>query len=399
MLKKNIHTYSLAFQGIKLLLLAGLLVLPFKWPKATTTLRDAGRASSKKSWIKLVSEPPKKSSTQNSVVQIKKANELLLSTLPDAPPRFSSRGRLISSGYFSFAPSASLRTEVDFWKIVYTRYDQNSEIIHDSENLGVVYSVLHFEDIERNSKNSRAQKNLMRQQKIEAEKTRIRTALLKLDAKQSGADAYTAEESELALLFQDDLNPNKFREAASLDRIRSQTGLKSNFKNAIIRSGAYLPEIEAIFLEYGLPIELTRMIFVESMFNPQAKSKVGAYGLWQIMPNTAKLYGLNVDENIDERADPQRATHVAAQLLAENYRLLQSWPLAINAYNSGPATLQSAMRQLGTRDIATIIQQFRGGVYGFASRNFYPSFLAALEVYNDYPRYFGTLHRDRPLSN
>ncbi len=140
------------------------------------------------------------------------------------------------------------------------------------------------------------------------------------------------------------------------------------------------------------------MVFVESMFNPQAKSKVGAYGLWQIMPNTAKLYGLNVDENVDERGDTRRATHVAAQLLAENYRSLQSWPLAINAYNSGQGTLQAAIRQLGTRDIGTIIQQFRGGVYGFASRNFYPSFLAALEVYNNYPRYFGTLRRESSLS-
>jgi membrane-bound lytic murein transglycosylase D len=116
------------------------------------------------------------------------------------------------------------------------------------------------------------------------------------------------------------------------------------------------------------------------------------------MPSTGKLYGLEINRYVDERNDPIKATHAAARLLQSNFETLGTWPLAINAYNSGRATMSNAVSAMGTTDIATIITNYRAGVYGFASRNFYPSFLAALEVANHYPKYVGEIERDKKFT-
>jgi membrane-bound lytic murein transglycosylase D len=144
-----------------------------------------------------------------------------------------------------------------------------------------------------------------------------------------------------------------------------------------------MPVFEEIFESYGVPREVSRLVFVESLFNERAFSKSGAAGLWQFMPGTARHF-MTVNHQIDQRYDPILSTHGAARLLLKNYQILGSWPLAINAYNSGAANLQRAITTLGSRDISRIITNYKGGSYAFASRNFYPSFLAALEVYEKY---------------
>jgi membrane-bound lytic murein transglycosylase D len=232
----------------------------------------------------------------------------------------------------------------------------------------------------------------LRRERVKTEKERIKGVLLALDEIRLNPRPLSPEEQTIAEFFRDDPNPHKYKEAADAERIRSQTGIRDNFIEGIRNSGTYMEEIEDVFTSYGLPAELTRLIFVESMFQFTARSKVGASGLWQFMPATAQLY-LTIDEIADERNDPILASHAAARLLKNNYEALGTWPLAINAYNSGQATMQRAMRAMGGGDIASIIGGYRGGVYGFASRNFFPSFLAALEVANHYPDYFGKVKR------
>ncbi|KAB2838040.1 lytic transglycosylase domain-containing protein, partial [bacterium] len=218
----------------------------------------------------------------------------------------------------------------------------------------------------------------------------IRAMLLKLHQGDYTPAQLDAEERRLYDLFQSDPDPLKFLAATEEGRIRSQTGIQDKFTAGLEASGQYLEEIEDIFSSHGVPVEITRLVFVESMFNMKARSKVGASGIWQFMPSTGRLY-LGIDSVADERNDPIMASHAAAKLLRANYEALGNWPLAINAYNSGRGTLQRAMSVLGTDDIATIILNYSGGVYGFASRNFYPCFLAALELSNQYPKHFGKL--------
>ena len=120
------------------------------------------------------------------------------------------------------------------------------------------------------------------------------------------------------------------------------------------------------------------MPLVESSFNVDAKSKVGASGIWQIMPPTGKQYGL-INQRVDERNSPLKATLMAAKLLKFNYKQLNNnWPLAITAYNHGIGNIKKSLRRAKTKNPYTLINRHNKGAFGFASSNFYASFIAAL---------------------
>jgi membrane-bound lytic murein transglycosylase D len=126
-------------------------------------------------------------------------------------------------------------------------------------------------------------------------------------------------------------------------------------------------------------MELAALPMVESSYNPQAYSKAGAVGLWQFIRSTGKQY-LTIKRKRDDRRDPIRATEAAAHLLRHNYETLGSWPLAITAYNHGREGILTARAAVGSSAIEEIIARYNGPRFGFASRNFYAEFLAALEV-------------------
>ncbi len=160
--------------------------------------------------------------------------------------------------------------------------------------------------------------------------------------------------------------------------LRVQTGQKDFYENGLRTSGRYLDGMESIFRDKGLPIELTRLPFVESSFVIGATSKVGAAGIWQFMPNTGRIF-MQVNDRIDERRNPWKATQAAAKLLKENYTILhKQWGLALTAYNHGPSGVRRAMKAVGSKDIAKIVKAYRSKNFDFASANFYTCFLAAL---------------------
>ena len=185
-------------------------------------------------------------------------------------------------------------------------------------------------------------------------------------------------------------DPAQFLDA--IDRIRFQLGQADRFHEGLIRAAAWESHIVRVLEQHGVPAEIAALPHVESSFNPAAYSKVGAAGLWQFMPSTAKRF-MRVDSIVDERLDPYSATEAAANLMLYNYRLLGSWPLAVTAYNHGPGGLRRAQEQLGTSDIAVIVKRYQGATFGFASRNFYVAFLAALEVDRNAEKYFGPITR------
>ncbi len=292
-----------------------------------------------------------------------------------------------------FSVPPSIAKAVEFWQKIYGVYDTKQVTFHDEENLGIQYSVLDMRQGLGNLSSDAAKKSY-RNAAVNQEMNRIKSVLTQLDQWEKSGGKLTEEQKRMASLFAGERGPNKFRIAR--DQVRSQIGLKDRFKEGLVNSGRYLSHFEKIFESYGVPKEISRLPFVESLFREKAFSKVAAAGIWQFMADTARNY-MVVDTHVDERYDPLRSAHAAARLLLKNYQLLHSWPLAINAYNSGPGNLLGAISHLGTRDIGTIINHYRGGGYKFASRNFYPCFLAALGVYENRERFFGPVHMSPPL--
>ena len=178
--------------------------------------------------------------------------------------------------------------------------------------------------------------------------------------------------------------------------IRVQRGQREYIAKGLEVAPRYLPHIEEEFSKQGLSPELARIAFIESSFNLQALSKVGASGVYQIMPETGRDY-LIIEDGVDERNDPIKASRAAAKLFQMNYRLLGEWPLAITAYNHGVGGIRRAMQAVGSGDIVQLIQKYDGPNFGFASKNFYSGFLGLLATLKDAPRLFPSIKIVEPL--
>lgn len=297
----------------------------------------------------------------------------------------------------AFAVPPALEPAVTFWRNIYTQHPTSHTVIHDNQYLNIVYTVVDFTGLMNNPNISESEKRRIREEKTEEVKNRYRLMLKRLDEVDMeilSASQLTEDEKRLALLFKDINEEYRFDKAAG--RLRGQIGQRNEFLRGLVDSGAFLPHMEEIFRSYGLPVELVRLPFVESMFNTKAYSKAHASGIWQFIPSTGRLY-LRIDSLVDERNDPILATHAAARLLLGNFQALQTWPLALTAYNHGRAGMARAVHSVGTQDLGEIIAKYKNSYFGFASRNFYAQFLAAVEVEKNYRKYFGTVGRLEPL--
>lgn len=269
-----------------------------------------------------------------------------------------------------------LQRDVNFWVRVYTQVDTNSGYLHDQYDLAVIYDTLHFAP-DSSPRERQRMVNRARDHYV-AELRRIA----------SGQGPLSPEDERIKALWGKEATAQRLLEAT--DDIRFQLGQANRFKAGLIRSGAWQKDIARALKDEGLPPELAALPLVESSYNPSAYSKVGAAGLWQFMPSTGRRF-MRIDRAVDDRMDPFQATEAAAQLLAYNYRILGTWPLALTAYNHGVAGMRRAVDTLGTTDIVTIVRNYQSRTFGFASRNFYVSFLAALKIDRDPQKYFGTI--------
>lgn len=295
-----------------------------------------------------------------------------------------------------FPAPPQLEANVLFWTDVYSRYDSHRVVIHDNVYLDIVYTVLDFSELDRQDI-SDAAKASSRADRVERALASYADILRDLAGSPSpGATISASERRDVETMFRR-VSGGDGKYLAAVDRLRAQTGLADKFEGAIRRSGRYMPEIERIFRTRGLPIELSRLPFVESMFQDRARSKVGAGGIWQFMPSTGRLY-LRIRRELDERWDPFAASDGAARLLADNYERLGSWPLALTAYNHGAAGMARAASQLATTDLGVIAWNYDSRSFGFASRNFYAEFLAAVSVYENRAIHFPGVVPDAALA-
>jgi membrane-bound lytic murein transglycosylase D len=278
-----------------------------------------------------------------------------------------------------------IKPNVRFWTKVYTQYSTSQAILHDSENLSVIYEVIELKNSDRYGAKR------INEKRIDAAKHKYKIILKKLAQNSSALDN---EAKRIAALFGEKGNPAAFRRA--IYKIRCQIGQKDSFRKGIVRSGAYIEKMKQIFRSYGLPLDLVYLPHVESSFNLKAYSKFGAAGIWQFVRDAGKR-SMIVGYALDERWDPIRSSEAAARLLKRSYEKFGSWPLAITAYNHGIAgVLKATWIKGGYEDIFT---HYKSQNFRFASRNYYSEFLAARNAAINYRTYFGDIALDKPIGS
>ena len=287
--------------------------------------------------------------------------------------------------------SSALNTRVKFWERIFLQYPSTTVIVHDVDNLDRIIDIIDFKLLSEQRGLKLPNRDLRDRQSLLFLK-RYNQALGRFAKHGKTAETFGPMEKRIF-----DVYGRNRQSLADLYKgrvkIRIQGGLRDEFEIAIKRAEPFLPYMEEIFRAYKIPTDLTRLAFVESMFNINARSKVGASGIWQFMPKTAKKF-MYVNSFIDERNSPLKSTKAAAQLLAINFQDLESWPVAVTAYNHGTGGMLKAIKKTGSRDIATIIEHYESPSFGFASKNFYAEFLAARKAF---PQLLKESKKDLPL--
>lgn len=271
-----------------------------------------------------------------------------------------------------------------FWASIYGEYNSQMRVVHDRNNPALVYGYIDFTPLFKRMAFLPAS---ITADQLEQEIVENLTIAIR---KQAGAHVKDTLDREnhtrLARLFAAHHVIGRKAIQTLAGDIRTQTGQSDTFRNAVQRSQAYLLNIESTFREHGLPRALARIPFVESSFNVGAKSRVGAMGLWQFVPRTARAFIHTDDES--QWLDPLRQTEAAAVLLKQYRKHLPDWEAAVISYNSGIGRVSKLLRHYPGHSLSTILQtpgdQEKIGL-GFAGRNYYAELLAAnlVEAYKD----------------
>jgi len=259
-------------------------------------------------------------------------------------------------------PSA-LKSDVRFWESIFTKYGPDDCLFHDKENLSVVYFVKRLPPV-----------SVFRKASL----TKHYLAVLKkaIAGLADGHEPRNTIEQRIVKVTAPELRTPGYYRSAALN-LRCQRGV--DLQPSLDRSKDHLGMVMRVLDQHHLPTDLAFLPHLESGYNPIARSRVGARGLWQLMPSAARLSGLSVGGRYDHRLSPQRSTSAAAGMLADFYNQTGSWPLAITAYNYGINGTMRAIKIYGN-DYVTIRDKHRTSVFGFAARNYYPSFLAVRNV-------------------
>src|SRR5262245_413521 len=166
---------------------------------------------------------------------------------------------------------------------------------------------------------------------------------------------------------------------------------RSTFERWLKRSGRYMDMFRSVLQKEGLPPDLVHLVFVESGFNVNAKSYAAAVGPWQFMRTTSQLLGLHVNQWVDERKDPEKATVAAARDLKHLYGIFGDWPLALASYNAGEGTVMRAIKHQGTTNYWELRLPKQ-------TEEYVPQFMAALAISRNPVKYgFADVELDDPM--
>ena len=166
---------------------------------------------------------------------------------------------------------------------------------------------------------------------------------------------------------------------------------RSQFERWLKRSGRYMELFREVLHKEGLPPDLVHLVFVESGFNLNARSVSAAVGPWQLLRGTARMFGLSVNQWVDERKDPEKSSVAAARYLKHLYSVFGDWPLALASYNAGEGTVLRAIQKQGTSNYWDLKLPRQ-------TEDYVPQFMACLAIAHDPQRYgFDTVPLDDPM--
>jgi len=272
----------------------------------------------------------------------------------------------------AFPRPAELEEAVSFWTDIFSRHTTTQVVLHDREDLGVIWGI---EDLPVDQEGKVKEPDATNYIRDLVDDLRARMQHLS-----DGGKPADNKDLHLTTIAQSrGIDLNRVRK-----NVRGQRGIADRFADGLERSKLWLPKIQNILAAKNAPLELAALPFIESGFNPVARSSAGAAGLWQLMPGTARELGLRVSRRNDERLDVVKATAAAARMLMKNHKMLGNWPLAITGYNHGPYGLRRAVKSVGSSDLIYLIDNYKKRTWGFASKNFYAQFLAALSILKAY---------------
>jgi len=277
------------------------------------------------------------------------------------------------AGTEPFARPAVLEPQINFWVNIFTTYSWRDFVLVDRDDPYKIYEVYHLPGDGCPSRDDIDWVNVYLKKKYS-------DILLGLA---TGHDPIGSDERAVAEMYK---GRTSYALRLAADNLRVQEGLKERFREGLLRSKYYRPTMEKIFRTAGLPVELVTLAQVESGFERGAKSSAGALGIWQFTRATGRHF-MTIRGRRDDRLNPSRETEAAAKLLRSNYETLGDWPLAITAYNYGTAGTARAAEQCGG-DYCKILQTYTGPHFGFAVKNYYAEFLAALQIHKYEEEYF-----------
>lgn len=318
---------------------------------------------------------------------------LLAPVAPPAPSAHPERKKAKAEpDEILFPRYALLKPNVAFWTRIFGEYSEYQSVIHSMDHLDIVFEVLDYrsEAVFMDKEALRKLRNLDESKAVKA----VEAQLAVVHDLRHSPEMLTPEQRRIFDQFARIEDDEKFSKA--IGAVRSQRGLKERTHQALETSGKYLPAMEAVFRSYQMPLRLTRLPLVESSFNVDAYSKVGAAGLWQFIPSSARIY-MRLNDVVDDRRDPWTSTDAAARHLRDDYDMLGAWPLALTAYNHGRGGVSRGLAEVGGSELPDLIRGYKSRNFGFASRNFYAEFLAASDVERNWKKHFGEIARKTPL--